>query len=114
MAEIVVNACGVGKCYQVYGRPRDRLIQGIFGEIFGGKYFSEFWALRAVDLQVARGETVGVIGRNGSGKSTLLQVLCKTVAATEGLVEVKGRVAAILELGAGFHPEFTGRENVQL
>jgi lipopolysaccharide transport system ATP-binding protein len=76
------------------------------------RYHEEFWAVRDVDLSVSRGETVGVIGRNGSGKSTLLQLICGTVRPSRGEVEVRGRVGALLELGAGFNPEFTGRENV--
>jgi lipopolysaccharide transport system ATP-binding protein len=114
-------ACtGVSKCYQVYVRPEDRLkqsflprVQRVSGQAVR-RYYNEFWALRDVDFQVARGETVGIIGRNGSGKSTLLQIVCGTLAPTAGTVEVNGRVAALLELGSGFNPEFTGRENVFL
>ena len=108
----------LGKCYQVYANPKDRLRQAIMPRLraFGGfearQYYREFWALRGVSLEVAEGETVGIIGRNGSGKSTLLQMICGTLDPTEGTVETQGRVAALLELGAGFNPEFTGRENV--
>ena len=108
----------LGKCYQVYANPKDRLRQAIMPRLraFGGfearQYYREFWALRGVSLEVAEGETVGIIGRNGSGKSTLLQMICGTLDPTEGAVETQGRVAALLELGAGFNPEFTGRENV--
>jgi len=108
----VIRLVGLGKRYEIYAKPHHRLLQ----TLLRGKrqYFREFWALRGVDLVVARGETVGVIGRNGSGKSTLLQLVAGTLFATEGSVSVTGRIAALLELGSGFNPEFTGRENVFL
>lgn len=110
----------VGKCYPIYARPQDRLKQALVPRLArligqpGRQYFREFWALRGVSLQVARGETVGIIGRNGSGKSTLLQIVCGTLAPTGGLIDVNGRIGALLELGSGFNPEFTGRENVYM
>ncbi|QCU72407.1 ABC transporter ATP-binding protein [Luteimonas yindakuii] len=109
---LAIDVRGLGKSYHVYERPSHRLMQGLMR---GRKrYYREFWALRGVDLQVRPGETVGVVGRNGSGKSTLLQMLAGTLTPTEGSVRVQGRVAALLELGSGFNPDFTGRENVYL
>lgn len=102
----------VSKCYQIYDKPQHRLWQGLARG--RRQYFREFWALRDVSFEVRRGETLGVIGRNGSGKSTLLQIICGTLAPTSGAVHVNGRVGALLELGAGFNHEFTGRENVYL
>lgn len=109
---VAVRLTGLSKCYRVYEHPRDRLKQALF--LGRRKFYREFWALRDVSLEVRRGETVGILGRNGSGKSTLLQMVCGTLKPTRGTVELSGRVAALLELGAGFHPEFTGRENVYL
>ena len=102
----------LSKCYQIYDRPRDRLLQ----MLTRGRrsFYREFWALKDATFSVQQGETVGIIGRNGSGKSTLLQMICGTVTPTHGTVETQGRVAALLELGAGFNTEFTGRENVLL
>jgi len=103
---------GLGKCYQIYDKPRHRLKQALWpGEQM---FYREFWALRDVNFEVPRGAIVGVIGRNGSGKSTLLQLVANTLTPTEGEIEVNGRVSALLELGAGFNPEFSGRENVFL
>lgn len=115
-----VTVSGVTKCYQIYAKPQDRLRQALFPRVrnalgFGpARYYSEFWALRDVNLRIGKGETVAIIGKNGSGKSTLLQILCGTLTPTSGEVAVEGRVAALLELGSGFNPEYTGRENVYL
>lgn len=102
----------LGKCYQIYAKPRDRLLQMLFGK--AKTYYTEHWALHPFDLDIQPGEAIGVIGTNGSGKSTLLQLIAGTLSPTKGRATVNGRVAALLELGAGFNPEFTGRENVQL
>jgi lipopolysaccharide transport system ATP-binding protein len=118
--EIVIRAKNLGKCYQIYDTPRDRLKQFIVPRLqrLAGQnpkqYFREFWALKDVSFEIKKGETVGIIGRNGSGKSTLLQILAGTLAPTRGEASVNGRVAALLELGSGFNPEFSGRENVFL
>ena len=100
----------LSKCYQLYARPRDRLKQLIFGQ--RRQYYQELWALRDLELKVMPGEVIGIIGKNGSGKSTLLQLICGTLTPTTGEVQINGRLAALLELGAGFNPEFTGRENI--
>ena len=118
--EIAIKVEHLSKMFQMYNQPQDRLKQFIFPRLrrlIGRQpktYFHEFWALSDVSFEVKKGETVGIIGRNGSGKSTLLQLICGTLAPTGGSVQTNGRVAALLELGSGFNPEFTGRENVFL
>lgn len=111
-SEAAIKIENLSKCYEVYEKPHKRLLQMLFrGK---RKYYSEFWALKNASFEVKAGETVGIIGSNGSGKSTLLQMLCGTLNPSSGEISVRGRVAALLELGAGFNPEFTGRENVYL
>ncbi|MBK1641620.1 ABC transporter ATP-binding protein [Chromatium okenii] len=111
-SELAIHVAHLSKCYQIYERPQDRLKQALWRG--RRQFFREFWALRDVSFTVQRGETIGIIGRNGSGKSTLLQMICGTLTPTAGTIQIKGRVAALLELGAGFNPEFTGRENVRM
>jgi len=110
--DIVIDVQGVGKSYHMYERPSHRLLQALAGK--RKSFYKDFWALRGVSFSIRRGQTVGIVGRNGSGKSTLLQMIAGTLNPTEGRISVKGRVAALLELGSGFNPEFTGRENVYL
>lgn len=114
---IAIRANGLSKCYRIYNHPRDRLIQAIWGRDRFARpklRYREFWALNDVSFELARGQTLGVVGRNGSGKSTLLQLLCGTLLPTNGNVETKGRIGALLELGSGFNPEFSGLDNVYL
>jgi lipopolysaccharide transport system ATP-binding protein len=110
--EPAISIRNVSKCFEMYNTPRDRLRQ--FFAPKGRKYYREFWALNDISFDVAPGETVGILGRNGSGKSTLLQIIAGTMSPTSGDVKVNGLLAALLELGAGFNPDFTGRENVFL
>ena len=125
--DLAISVVGLSKCYTIYNAPQDRLKQAImprlaraaapFARAVGKDlappvFFRHHWALREVSFDVGRGETLGVIGRNGAGKSTLL--ICGTLSPTSGRVSIKGRVGALLELGSGFNPDFTGRENVYL
>lgn len=115
-----ISVRDISKCFYTYDKPFDRLKHSLVPRLqrsLGAPlstYGKEFWALRNVDFDVRRGETVGIVGRNGSGKSTLLQIICGTLTPSGGQVHTHGRVAALLELGSGFNPEFTGRENVYL
>ena len=129
-SEVAIQVCGVSKCYNVYESPMHRLVQSLYPRVatlaggLGAKRFAgqlkerrnykEFWALKDINFNVHRGETIGIVGRNGSGKSTLLQMIVGTLAPTAGEISVTGRVAALLELGSGFNPEFTGMENIRL
>ena len=118
--EVVVEVRDLGKRYEIYPNPRDRLMQMVLAPLARllskpePRFYREFWALRDVSFQVRRGESLGIVGRNGSGKSTLLQIIAGTMAPTLGEVRTAGRIAALLELGSGFNPEFSGRENVYL
>jgi lipopolysaccharide transport system ATP-binding protein len=119
-SEVVIKVQNVGKSYHLYSNPSLRLKQFVVPKVaslFGksaGPYYREFWALRDINFEVQRGDSVGILGRNGSGKSTLLQIITGTLFPSTGTVETKGRLAALLELGSGFNPDFTGRENVYL
>jgi len=115
-----IRVRNLSKRYEIYDNPKDRLKQSIMSRLqrLAGRppkrYFREFWALNDVSFEVRRGETVGIVGRNGAGKSTLLHLIVGTHEPSAGTIEVNGRVTALLELGSGFHPQFTGRENVYL
>ena len=111
-SDISISIDKVDKVFPVYAKPHHRLAQMMSPGAAKQRWFKEFRALSGVSFDVRKGETVGIVGRNGSGKSTLLQIICGTLAPSQGDVAVNGRVAALLELGAGFNPEFTGRENV--
>lgn len=118
--DVAISISNLSKCYEIYEKPSDRLKQFVLPRLrrLVGKaytqYFREFWALKDVSFEVKKGETIGIIGRNGGGKSTLLQMICGTLSPTSGSVQTNGRIAALLELGSGFNPEFTGRENVYM
>ncbi len=119
-SEWAIRVRHLSKTYRVYDRPRDRGKQWILPPLqkclgrAPSQYYREVHAVEDVSFEVQKGETLGIIGRNGSGKSTLLQLIVGTLSPTSGTIETNGRIAALLELGAGFHPEFTGRENVLL
>ena len=130
MTDIAIRVSNLSKCYHIYDKPNDRLKQFIIPKLCRvfpllnrffttshsppPTYHREFWALKDISFEIKKGETVGIIGRNGSGKSTLLQTICGTLTPTGGSIQTNGRIAALLELGSGFNPEFTGRENVYM
>lgn len=109
MTEVAISLKNISKCFKRYAHPTDRLKEVLLP---GKNLANPFWAVSQISLNVARGETLGILGRNGSGKSTLLQIIAGTLAPTSGEVCVNGRISALLELGSGFNPEFTGRQNV--
>ena len=116
--EIAISVEHVTKHYEIYENPQDRLKQGVlvpFWRLLGAKnkrYYNSYMALDDISFEVLKGETLGIIGQNGAGKSTLLQIICGTLSSSTGQISKQGRIAALLELGSGFNPEFTGRENV--
>ena len=118
--DVAIHVEGVSKRFELYAHPRDQLKQLVLPRLRriaglpGRQYFKEFWALRDVSFEIFKGESCGIVGLNGSGKSTLLQIITGTLTPTFGRVSTQGRVAALLELGSGFNPEFTGRENVYM
>ena len=118
--DIALSAHHIGKMYPIYTKATDRLKQflwDISSRISlseGRNFYRQHWAIHDISFTVKEGETVGIIGCNGAGKSTLLQIICGIVKPTNGEVHIAGRIAALLELGSGFDPEFTGRENVYL
>lgn len=109
-SEFSIQVKSVSKHFRIYASPRARLLQMFSRE----KHYKEFVALDDVSFVINKGETVGIVGRNGSGKSTLLQMICGTLTPTSGEITTHGRIAALLELGSGFNPEFSGRENVYM
>ena len=111
-SDLAIEACGLGKRFSLFEQPSDRLKQLMWGR--WRQYSRDFWALQYVNFEIRRGEVVGLVGRNGAGKSTLLQMVCGTLTPTTGTLNVRGRVAALLELGAGFSPDFSGLENVYM
>ncbi|HET6514623.1 MAG TPA: ABC transporter ATP-binding protein [Thermodesulfovibrionales bacterium] len=111
-SEIAISVNNVSKKYRLYDRPSHRLKEAFHP--LRRKYHHDFWALNEVSFEIEKGETFGIIGRNGSGKSTLLQIICGILQPSEGSVVKNGKLSALLELGTGFNPEFTGRENVYM
>ena len=111
-SDIAVSVENLGKCYRIYDHPSHRILESI--DFRPKRYAREFWSLRNIQFDLQKGETLGIVGRNGSGKSTLLQLLAGILQPTEGRVETNGRIGALLELGSGFNPEFTGIENIYM
>lgn len=111
--DVVIKVTDMGKMYKLYNNPKDKILDAL-GLLFWKKnYYKEFWALRGINLTIHKGERIGFIGHNGAGKSTLLKCLTGNISPTSGNVTVNGKIQALLEMGTGFHPEFTGRENIR-
>ena len=109
MSAYVLRVSGLGKAFRKYRSEWQRVFSWFGASV---RPAAEHWVLRGVSFSVASGEAVGIVGKNGAGKSTLLKLITGTLRATEGEIQINGRIAAILELGMGFNPEFTGRQNV--
>lgn len=112
MSDPVLEVQGVSRVFRIYASPKDRLLAAFHLDFIRKPKFRELWALREINLAVLPGDRLGILGRNGAGKSTLLKIICGNLMPTEGSVRVRGKIQALLELGTGFHPDFTGRENV--
>lgn len=112
MSDVVIKIEKLGKMYRLYKRPIDKILDAFGLNFWRKNYYQEFWALKDINLEIKKGERLGIIGRNGAGKSTLLKTIIGNVSPTEGQVNVNGRIQALMELGTGFHPEFTGRQNI--
>lgn len=110
--DVAISVTNVSKKFRLFASPSARLAEALHP--FRKAYHHEFWALRDISFTVNRGEVLGILGQNGSGKSTLLQIICSVMQASDGDVQANGRISALLELGAGFNPDFTGRQNVML
>src|SRR5438874_1587579 len=121
MSDIAIRACGLGKRYRIGQKQREDALRNVIGPILRAPWKllkrekkETFWALKDVDLEVKHGEVLGLIGRNGSGKTTLLKLLSRITRPTEGWAETYGRVGSLLEVGTGFHPDLSGRDNIYL
>ena len=112
MSNIAISIENLSKVYRLYNKPIDRLKESL--SLTKKNYYKEHYALRNISFQVDKGEAVGILGKNGSGKSTLLKILTGVLSPTDGTKIVNGKISAILELGAGFNPEYTGIENIYL
>jgi lipopolysaccharide transport system ATP-binding protein len=113
MSNIAIQIRNLGKLYKLYNRPIDKVLDTLGLNFFKKNHYQEFWALRDVNLEIKKGERIGIIGRNGAGKSTLLKTIIGNITPTEGNIVVNGKIQALMELGTGFHPEFTGRQNIR-